>query len=144
MVKTYKLDPKYEALTLTKAGQKQMELIAKSRLQTLVITQVIPDYLYNRIRLDTGRLRSTIRAEPPDTYKKSAKDFGVEVEIAIGGIEAASQYKSRYGNIYGKENNTVGAYKLVNYAAWLAKRGILSDFEDDLFGNLKQFIDRTL
>lgn len=69
-------------LKVSKAKLKGMQRHSRNRLHTFVQTGVIP-YFQDQVRVDTGRMRETIRADYPD-YDDATKL--VETTVFFGGI----------------------------------------------------------
>jgi hypothetical protein len=139
MAKKYALDSKYVPLSVTKAGQTKLEQVAGARLKTLVLTAIIPDFIQDRIRLDTGRLQASVRAGDNGRYSDNARtNYGIELPIYIGGTEEESRYESKYGDRYGDQGK--GSSRVVDYVAYLNKNEQLSAFGGDLFDGIDKFV----
>jgi hypothetical protein len=78
-------------LKIPKYREKELRKIAQNRLHTAVQTAIIP-YFQDNVRVDTGRLRESIRAEYPEFDSSGNR---VETLIEFGGVSVDGVLKER-------------------------------------------------
>lgn len=78
-------------LHITNRQRRQLQRHAQNRLHTVVQTAIIP-YFQERVRVDTGRLQASIRADYPNV---SISEDAVETTVLFGGTDEYGVYSER-------------------------------------------------